>query len=63
MHELNRFGLTSVIDAGEDSNSIPRTTPSLRPCKSQGLLTLRFARDIDPVAILAYTRAGALSLH
>jgi predicted amidohydrolase YtcJ len=46
MRELNHFGLPGVIDAGEDSNSTPRTTPSLRPCKSQGLLTLRFAYNL-----------------
>src|SRR5712692_7966193 len=43
MRELNRFGLTSVIDAGGGFQNYPADYAVMTALHAQGLLTLRFA--------------------
>jgi predicted amidohydrolase YtcJ len=46
MRELNRFGLTSVIDAGGGFQSYPEDYGVITALHEQGLLTLRFAYNL-----------------
>src|SRR6266702_3817032 len=46
MRELNRFGLTSVIDAGGGFQNYPADYSVITALHEQGLLTLRFAYNL-----------------
>src|SRR6266704_1156998 len=46
MRELNRFGLTSVIDAGGGFQNYPEDYGVITALHEQGLLTLRFAYNL-----------------
>ena len=46
MRELNRFGLTSVIDAGGGFQNYPEDYAVMTALHAQGLLTLRFAYNL-----------------
>jgi predicted amidohydrolase YtcJ len=46
MRELNRFGLTSVIDAGGGFQNYPEDYRVITALHEQGLLTLRFAYNL-----------------
>src|SRR5213594_630153 len=46
MRELNRFGLTSVIDAGGGFQNYPEDYAVMKALHEQGLLTLRFAYNL-----------------
>jgi predicted amidohydrolase YtcJ len=46
MRELNRFGLTSVIDAGGGFQQYPEDYAVMAALHAQGLLTLRFAYNL-----------------
>src|SRR5947209_9499692 len=46
MRELNRFGLTSVIDAGGGFQQYPEDYAVMTALHEQGLLTLRFAYNL-----------------
>src|SRR6058998_3444066 len=46
MRELNRFGLTSVIDAGGGFQNYPEDYAVIAALHAQGLLTLRFAYNL-----------------
>jgi len=46
MRELNRFGLTSVIDAGGGFQNYPEDYSVMNALHEQGLLTLRFAYNL-----------------
>jgi predicted amidohydrolase YtcJ len=46
MRELNRFGLTSVIDAGGGFQNYPEDYAVMTALHEQGLLTLRFAYNL-----------------
>jgi len=46
MRELNRFGLTSVIDAGGGFQNYPEDYAVITTLHDQGLLTLRFAYNL-----------------
>jgi predicted amidohydrolase YtcJ len=46
MRELNRFGLTSVIDAGGGFQNYPEDYAVIAALHEQGLLTLRFAYNL-----------------
>ena len=46
MRELNRFGLTSVIDAGGGFQNYPEDYAVMAALHEQGLLTLRFAYNL-----------------
>jgi len=48
MHELNRFGLTSVIDAGGGFQNYPDDYAVIHDLHRQGELTLRFAYNLFP---------------
>ena len=69
MRELNRFGLTSVIDAGGGFQNYPEDYSVITALHEQGLLTLRFAYNLftqkpkeelhDFLRWTAMTRPGA----
>src|SRR6266481_5137698 len=48
MHELNRFGLTSVIDAGGGFQNYPDDYAVINDLHRRGELTLRFAYNLFP---------------
>src|SRR3954465_12360779 len=48
MHELNRFGLTSVIDAGGGFQNYPDDYTVINDLHRKGELTLRFAYNLFP---------------
>ena len=48
MRELNRLGLTSVVDAGGSSQSYPGDYEVIRELSRQGLLTVRIAYNLYP---------------
>ncbi|MGK4585865.1 amidohydrolase [Kitasatospora sp. HPMI-4] len=48
LHELNRFGLTSAIDAGGGFQNFPENYATVMRLAEQGLLTLRIAYHLFP---------------
>ncbi|WP_207309594.1 amidohydrolase [Streptomyces kasugaensis] len=48
LHELNRFGLTSAIDAGGGFQNFPENYGAVMQLAEQGLLTMRIAYHLFP---------------